>query len=158
MPPYEIRKLGVYLTKPDTSAAYTTVEVSTCSVPVCQGWNFYAVVIHCSKPAQKHRIRILLVMNTRNASVTWCFEALSLIFKEFVSVRTFNASINSVPDGSKENNTSIVRVLDVSSLKLNALHFFETSGTDYSVTRRHVPEQRSPQPYRCDDAKTCRFL
>jgi hypothetical protein len=66
-----------------------------------------------------------------------CFEAISLLVKKFVSVRNFNASINSVPDGSKENYTSIVKDLDVSSLKLNALYSFETWGTDYSVTRRH---------------------
>lgn len=66
--------------------------------------------------------------------------------------------MNFVPNGSNENNTSIVEVIEVSSLQINALYTFETSITDYSVTRRHASEQRSPQPYLCEDAKTWPFL
>lgn len=107
--------------------------------------------------AETHDLHLIGYEN-HTASVTWGFEAVSLLFKQFLSARNFNASINSLPDGSKESNTYVVRVLDVSSLKLNVLCSFETSGTDYSVNRRHAPEQRSPQSYRCDDAKTFRFL
>jgi hypothetical protein len=62
--------------------------------------------------------------------------------------------MNFVPNGSKENNTSFVEVIEVCSLKINALCKFETLETYYSVTRGHASEQRSPLPYLCEDAKT----
>lgn len=53
MPPYEKRKLGVYFTKPDTSAAGTSVEVSTCSVPFCQGfWRSCYTLLQTSAETQ----------------------------------------------------------------------------------------------------------
>jgi hypothetical protein len=38
--------------------------------------------------------------------------------------------MNSVAKGWKENNTSIVKVLKVSLMKINALYSFEMMGTD----------------------------
>jgi hypothetical protein len=125
MPPYEMRKLGVSFTE-----SHTSVEVRTCSAPVSQECDSYAVAINCSKTVQKHRIRIQLFKNTITASVTWCFYAISLLVKKSVFVRYFTALMNSVPIGSKENNTSIVKVLKDSLMKINALYSFETMGTD----------------------------
>jgi len=31
------------------------------------------------------------------------------------------------------------------------------SWMDYAVTRCHVPEERNPQPHRCENLKTCVF-
>jgi hypothetical protein len=38
-------------------------------------------------------------------------------------------------------------------LKMKALGSFETSGMDYTFTRRHVPEESSSQPHRHDNRK-----
>jgi hypothetical protein len=43
------------------------------------------------------------------------------------------------------------------SLKMKALHSFETWGTDYSVMLHHIAEEWNPQQLYCDNLKTCKF-
>lgn len=41
---------------------------------------------------------------------------------------------------------------------MKTLPSFETSGADYPVTRRHIPEGRSRQPDRSENLKTGNFF
>jgi len=37
---------------------------------------------------------------------------------------------------------------------MRAVPFFDMSGTDYPVTRRHIPDERNRQLHRCENLKT----
>ena len=37
---------------------------------------------------------------------------------------------------------------------MKGVRFFETSGTDYPVTRRRVPDERNRQHHRCENLQT----